>query len=48
MKQDSDWVMISTLLNPSLLLKLIKKFILKQSNNQYRTAVLIAEKLSIL
>ena len=48
MKQDSDWVMISTSFNPSLLLKLIEKYVLKQSDNQYRTAVLIAEQLSIL
>ena len=48
MKQDNNWVTISTLFNPSLLLKLIEKFVLKQSDNQYRTAVLIAEQLSIL
>ena len=47
MKQDNDWVTISTLFNPSLLLKLIEKFVLKQSDNQYKTAVLIAEQLSI-
>ncbi len=39
---------ISGLLNPTLLFKLIKKFVLKQSNNQYKMAVLIAEQLSIL
>jgi hypothetical protein len=48
MKQDSNWVMISKSFNPNLLLKLIEKFVLKQSNNQYRTAVLIAKQLSIL
>ncbi len=48
MKQDSDWVMISTSFNPSLLLKLIEKYVLKHSDNQYMTAVLIAEQLSIL
>jgi F0F1-type ATP synthase assembly protein I len=32
MKQDNNWVAISTLFNPSLLLKLIEKFVLKQSN----------------
>jgi len=48
MKQDSDWVTISTSFNPSLLLKLIEKYVLKQSDNQYRTAVLISEQLSIL
>jgi len=48
MKQDNKWVRISTLFDPSLLFKLIKKFVLKQSDNQYNTAVLIAEQLSIL
>jgi hypothetical protein len=48
MKQDVDWVMISKLFDPILLFKLIEKFVLKQSNNQYRMAVLIAEQLSIL
>ena len=48
MKQDNDWLTISTSFNPSLLLKLIEKFVLKQSNNQYKTAVLIAKQLSIL
>jgi hypothetical protein len=48
MKQDTDWVKISGLFDPTLLFKLIKKFVLKQSNNQYKTAVLIAEQLSIL
>ncbi len=48
MKQDVDWVMISKSFNPILLFKLIEKFILKQSDNQYRMAVLIAKQLSIL
>jgi hypothetical protein len=48
MKQDADWVKISGLFNPTLLFKLIEKFVLKQSNNQYKMAVLIAEQLSIL
>ncbi len=48
MKQDVDWVMISDLFDPIALFKLIKKFVLKQSDNQYRTVVLIAEQLSIL
>ncbi len=47
-KQDTDWVTISESLNPNLLFKLTKKFVLKQSDNQYKTAVLIAEQLSIL
>jgi hypothetical protein len=46
--QDADWVTISESFDPSLLFKLIKKFVLKQSNNQYKMAVLIAEQLSIL
>ena len=48
MKQDTDWVKISVLFDPTLLFKLIKKFVLKQSINQYKMAVLIAEQLSIL
>jgi hypothetical protein len=48
MKQDTDWVSISDSFDPHLLFKLIEKFVLKQSNNQHRTAVLIAEQLSIL
>jgi hypothetical protein len=48
MKQDVDWVMISELFNPILLFKLIENFVLKQSNNQYKMVVLIAEQLSIL
>jgi hypothetical protein len=48
MKQDVDWVTISDSFDPIALFKLIKKFVLKQSNKQYRTAVLIAEQLLIL
>ena len=48
MKQDMDWVTNSESFDRSLLFKLIKKFVLKQSNNQYKTIVLIAEQLSIL
>jgi hypothetical protein len=48
MKQDADWVMISESFDPILLFKLIEKFVLKQPDNQYRTAVLIAEQMSIL
>ncbi len=48
MKQDTDWVTISGSFDPISLLKLINKFVLKQSDNQYKTAVLIAEQLSIL
>jgi hypothetical protein len=45
MKQDVDWVTISDSFDPIALFKLIEKFVLKQSDNQYRTAVLIAEQL---
>jgi hypothetical protein len=48
MKQDADWVKISGLFDPTHFFKLIEKFVLKQSNNQYKMAVLIAEQLSIL
>jgi hypothetical protein len=48
MKQDTTWVMVSESFDPILLFKLIKKFVLKQSDNQYKTAVLIAKQLSIL
>jgi hypothetical protein len=48
MKQDMDWVSISDSFDPHLLFKLIKKFVLKQSDNQYKTVVLIAVQLSIL
>jgi hypothetical protein len=48
MKQDMDWVTISESFDPNLLFKLIEKFVLKQSDNQYKTAVLIAEQLFIL
>jgi hypothetical protein len=48
MKQDSDWVTISESVDPILLLKLIEKYVLKQSDNQYATEVLIAEHMVIL
>jgi hypothetical protein len=48
MKQDTIWVMVSESFDPTLLFKFIKKFILKQPDNQYKTAVLIAKQLSIL
>jgi hypothetical protein len=48
MKQDTDWVTISGSFDPISPFKLIEKFVLKQSDNQYKTAVLIAEQLSIL
>ncbi len=39
---------ISKSFDPSLLFKLIEKFVLKQFDNQYKTTVLIAEQLPIL
>jgi hypothetical protein len=48
MKQEVDWVTISESFDPYLLFKLIKKFVLKQSDNQYKMVVLIAEQLSTL
>ncbi len=48
MKQDTTWVMVSESFDPILLFKLIKKFFLKQTDNQYKATVLIAEQLSIL
>jgi hypothetical protein len=48
MKQDTTWVTVTKLFDPILLFKLIKTFVLKQSDNQYKTAVLIAKQLSIL
>jgi hypothetical protein len=48
MKQDTTWVTVSESFDPILLFKLIKKFVLKQSDNQYKMVVLIAKQLSIL
>ena len=48
MKQNTDWVTITESFDPNLLFKLIEKFVLKQSDNQYKTAVLVAEQLLIL
>ncbi len=48
MKQDVDWGTISDSFDPIALFKLIEKFVLKQSDNQYKTAVLITKQLSIL
>ena len=48
MKQDATWTTVSELFDPILLFKLIDRFVLKQSDNQYKTAVLIAKQLSIL
>jgi hypothetical protein len=48
MKQDTEWAAISKAFDLILLFKLIEKFVLKQSDNQYATAVLIAKQLLIL
>jgi hypothetical protein len=48
MKQDTTWVMVSELFDLIILFKLIEKFVLKQSGNQYIMVVLIAEQLPIL
>jgi hypothetical protein len=40
MKQNATWVLVSEPFDPILLFKLIKKFVLKQSDNQYKTALL--------
>ena len=46
MKQDNDWVAISTSCDPNLLFKLIKRFALNQLDNHNKTGVLTAEKQS--
>jgi hypothetical protein len=48
MKQDANWGTVSDLFDPITLFKLIEKFVLKQLDNQYKMAVLIAKQLSIL
>ncbi len=47
MKQDADWQAVSDSYDPLKLLKLIKKFILKQSDNQYMIGIVI-EQLKLL
>ncbi len=47
MKQDADWQATSDSYNPLKLLKLIEKFILKQSDNQYKIGIII-EQLKLL
>ncbi len=47
MKQDADWQIVSDSYNPLKLLKLIEKIILKQSDNQYKIAI-IMEQLKLL
>ncbi len=47
MKQDADWQAASDSYDPLKLLKLIEKFILKQSDNQYKIGIII-EQLKLL
>jgi hypothetical protein len=47
LKQDSDWQTVSDSYNPLKLLKLIEKYILKQSDNQYKIGIVI-EQLKLL
>ncbi len=47
MKQDADWQAASDSYDPLKLLKLIVKFILKQSDNQYKIGIII-EQLKLL
>jgi hypothetical protein len=47
MKQDADWQAASDSYDPLKLLKLIEKFILKQSDNQYKIGI-IMEQLKLL
>ena len=39
MEQDTDWVLISRLIEPNLQFKLIDKIVLKQSDKQYKSSV---------
>ncbi len=43
MKQDADWQAVKDSYNPLKLLKLIEKFILKQSDNQYKIGIIIKQ-----
>ncbi len=43
MKQDADWQAGNDSYDPLKLLKLIKKFILKQSDNQYKIGIVIKQ-----
>ena len=47
MKQDADWQVVSDSFDPLKLLKLIEKYILKQSDNQYKIGIVI-EQLKLL
>ncbi len=48
MKQDANWGTVSDSFDPIALFKLIEKFVLKQSDAQYKMAVLTAKQPSIL
>jgi hypothetical protein len=48
MKQHTNWGTFSDSFDPITFFKLIEKFVLKQLDNQYKKAVLIAKQLSIL
>jgi hypothetical protein len=43
MKQDADWQAVSDFYDPLRLLKLIEKFILKQSDNQHKIGIIIKQ-----
>jgi hypothetical protein len=43
MKQDADWQAVSDSYDPLKLLKLIEKFVLKQSDNQYKVSIIIKQ-----
>jgi hypothetical protein len=43
MKQDANWQGVSDSYNPLKLLKLIKKIILKQMDNQYKIAIIMEQ-----
>ncbi len=47
MKQDSNWQTVSDSYDPLKLIKLIEKYILKQSDNQYKIGIVI-EQLKLL
>jgi hypothetical protein len=48
MKQDTNWGRVSDSFDPIAPFKLIENIFLKQLDNQYKMAVLIAKQLSIL
>jgi hypothetical protein len=48
LKQDTDWQTVSDSYDPLQLLKLIEKYILKQSDNQYKIGIVIEQLKSLL